>query len=351
MSVLEIEGLTKQFGTVSVLRNVSLTVAKGEIVSLLGVSGSGKTTLARIVCGLLEANSGSVRVAGKEVSGIDVNRPLSFMPQESGFWATLSLRSQLALALRSTRARYSRTEGIIKLAKLGALDDRLSAFPSELSTGELRRLAFLRAMAVECDLLILDEPFTSIDEATETRMQQIFRQYIEEVGCGVLLITHDFEHALLLADRAAVLHGGIIVQDDDPATLLRSPQHGAVVRVLGEINVWPASIPTKGSGIVDTTVGRFPLPRSFKERTAEQIVYTVPTESLSLGEGEPGIRGIVESAIPGSRSLHVVLRRATDSKRLEVGLPLRSDVLEHVRTNLPIAIKWPVDEGRVLNDR
>lgn len=351
MPILEIQRLSKSFGDKLVLRNISLCLEKGEILALLGASGSGKTTLARVICGSIRPERGSVKVNGKEVSGISPDCPLSFMPQESGFWAALPVRKQLELALKSRRARFSGKEGVNRLAELGGLQDRLPAYPSELSGGELRRLAFLRAVAVKCDLLILDEPFISIDEATEARMQQVFRQYVEDMGCAVLLITHDFDHALLLAKRAAILHGGTIVQNDEPGMLVRSPAHGAVVRVLGEINIWPASIATDDALSVETSAGQFPIPKECSvKNTHPRIAYFVPTQSLSLGEGHPGICGTVKSAITGARSLRVTLQKTTDGRRVEIGLPLTSEILENVRNNMSICVRWPTEEGRLLDD-
>ena len=350
MPVLEIQRVSKSFGNKPVLQDVSFSLEKGDILALLGSSGNGKTTLARLICGSIEPNRGMVKVDGRQVSGISEDRSLSFMPQESGFWAALSVRNQLELALKSKRARFSGKEGVNRLAEIGGLQDRLAAYPSELSGGELRRLAFLRAFAVKCDLLLLDEPFISIDEATEARMQQVFRQYVEEMGCAVLLITHDFDHALLLANRAAVLHGGTIVQNDEPDILVRSPAHGSVARILGEINIWPACL-ASDTLFVDTPAGQFPIPKGYSvKKNHSSIAYFVPTHALSLGEGSPGIRGMVESAIPGARSLRVVLRTKTDGGRIEIGLPLTDRVLENVRKNNSICVRWSKEKGRILDD-
>jgi iron(III) transport system ATP-binding protein len=350
VNVLQAENLSKTFGSVPILRNLCLTIAKGEVVALLGVSGSGKSTFARLACGSLASDDGRVIVSGKSVNGLDEARPISYMPQEEGFWATLSVRRQLALVLHSPRARFPREEGIRQLAEDGKLMHRLSAWPSELSGGELRRLAFLRAIAVTCELLILDEPFSGVDESTEAHLQSVLRKYVDQIRCGVLMISHDFDHALLLADRAAVLHRGAITQKGTPLELLRSPKHGSVLRVLGAINVWPACISGEDSTSVRTSVGDFPLPHSFAICGPKlNLAYSVPHESVQLGIGTPGVRGTVVSAIPGSKALRLTLRN-DDGSLLEIGLSPTHDKLKAVRCGSMISLKWAIDDAILIND-
>jgi ABC-type sulfate/molybdate transport systems ATPase subunit len=182
-------------------------------------------------------------------------------------------------------------------------------------------------------------------------MQRGFRGYLNEVGCAALLISHKFDHAMLLADEAAVLHNGRIVQKDKPTRLLRSPMHAAVVRVLGWTNVWQASIPHDIPGVIQTSIGTFPLPYGFEApATIKHLAYCVPHEAMLLGKGTPGIEGIVEAAIPSQRVLRVVLRFAEKNSVFEIGLPLEPEILESVRSGRTVNIKWAANEARILND-
>jgi ABC-type multidrug transport system ATPase subunit len=154
MSILSVDRVSKRYSTNQVLRTVSLELNKSTVLALLGQSGCGKTTLARLICGLLIPDVGKILVAGHEVRGLDLKQHVSYMPQDSGIWATLTVKRQLALVLQSKRARFSGAGGIEQLARLGSLETCLSSNIDKLSGGELRRLGFLRSIAISCDLMI-----------------------------------------------------------------------------------------------------------------------------------------------------------------------------------------------------
>jgi ABC-type Fe3+/spermidine/putrescine transport system ATPase subunit len=300
-----------------------------------------------IVTGALAADSGRVTIDGKDPS--DQASSIGYMPQDLGLWATLNVTQQLRLMLHSRRRLYRTIKDLQAAAEEIGLSGRLKAFPAELSGGELRRLSFLRTMVIDSRLLVLDEPFSSVDSATQAVMQRKLRTYHEKTGCAVLLITHEFEQALLLANRAAVLHNGRIIQSGPPRDLCDNPIHGSVERVIGATNLWPARL-SSDNGWIETPLGKCRMPKSPGPLAGNpQLVYSVPVESLRLAEGAPGISGTVESAITGQRALLVFLRHNKDAL-LEFSLPLTSDTLAAIRPGKYVSISWDHEAARILED-
>ncbi|WP_155370264.1 ABC transporter ATP-binding protein [Catellatospora vulcania] len=212
--VLTADGVRRSFGATVVLDGVELAIAPGEVVALLGGSGSGKSTLLRILAGLDPDASGTVRRPLHQAVVFQEHRLLP--------WKRVLDNVSLGLTGPDVRARARAA-----LAEVG-LPDRDTAWPAELSGGQAQRVAVARALVREPELLLLDEPFGALDALTRLRMQQLFIRLREQHGFAALLVTHDVDEALLLADRTLVLEGGRLVEDapvplahprtpDDPA--------------------------------------------------------------------------------------------------------------------------------------
>jgi sulfonate transport system ATP-binding protein len=202
--VVTATGVRRAFGDVTVLAGVDLTIGAGEVVALLGGSGSGKTTLLRILAGLDPDATGAWRVDGRLAVVFQEHRLLP--------WKRVADNVSLGVTGAGVRARTSAA-----LAEVG-LAGRERAWPAELSGGQSQRVAVARALVREPDLLLLDEPFGSLDALTRLRMQTLFGRLRAEHGFAALLVTHDVDEALLLADRTLVLEGGRVV-DDTPVPL------------------------------------------------------------------------------------------------------------------------------------
>ena len=193
-------GVGKSFGDVSVLHDLDLTVARGEFVALLGASGSGKTTLLRILAGLEPASSGEVLVP--EVRTV--------VYQEPRLVASMRVWRNVVLGL--PRGGAGKRAALEALREVG-LEDRADAWPGTLSGGEAQRVALARALVREPKLLLLDEPFAALDALTRLKMQDLVADLCARHRPGVLLVTHDVEEAVLLADRVLVLRDGRICFD------------------------------------------------------------------------------------------------------------------------------------------
>jgi len=332
------------------LSGVSLEIAEGETVALLGATGAGKTTLARIVVGMVAADAGAIRVDGQDIrSGTPA---LSFMPQELGLWNSLTPREQLALVGRSSRARFSQdmSGAMRRVSQLG-LDRVMDSRCSVLSAGELRRVAFLRAILVKSALCIFDEPFSSVDVDTESRMQQLLRSETQELGCGVLLITHSFDHALSLAGRAAVLSGGVLVQADRPSVMQVAPAHAAVARVVGTMNVWRVRVSKDDGSACVTEVGSFAPPDSVLEGcSGTEVAYVVPHASVRVGEGSPGMRGEVVSVVSAGPAVRLGLRTGGDATHVELSARLDSEARRLLRIGDVLSLTWQRNDALVLPD-
>lgn len=342
---------TKRFGDVSVLCGTSLKIGAGEVVALLGSSGVGKTTLARAVCGMIQLDSGMVSISGQVVGGVQAELGVSYMPQELGYWTTLTVRQQLTLALRSDRARFTVVDGVKKLVELVGLETRIDAECAELSGGELRRLALARAIAVDSRVLILDEPFSSVDVVSETNLQRVLRAYVGDIGCAVLMITHDFAHALLLAHRSAVMHAGNIIQDASPRELLKKPDHGAVARALGAHNVWDAVDVESLLVGLDAEVAEAGATTEDVPQTtsSHRMVYIVPYTAVNVGdESTVQVHGMIDAVIPGRGLLRVILRRNDCGRILEIGM--RDSLIDQVKPDCEATFSWGVEDGAFLPD-
>jgi sulfonate transport system ATP-binding protein len=229
-----VRGVTKSFGERTVLADLDVTVAQGEFVALLGASGSGKTTLLRILAGLDAANSGDVLVP--EVRTVVFQEPRLVASQR--VWRNV--------VIGLPRAQATRERAVLALGEVG-LAERANAWPGTLSGGEAQRVALARALVREPQLLLLDEPFAALDALTRLRMQQLVADLCTRHQPGVLLVTHDVEEAVLLADRVMVLtHGHISL--DQPVALARPRRLGGVEfdglrdRLLAELGVLAGAV-------------------------------------------------------------------------------------------------------------
>jgi sulfate transport system ATP-binding protein len=245
MSV-EVLNVTKKFGSFTALDRVSLKVESGELVALLGPSGSGKTTLLRIIAGLEFADPGEaqVRFYGEDVTAIPASqRKAGFAFQHYALFRHLNVFENIAFGLRvrprATRPSeaeiHARVEKLLKLIQLQPLSRR---FPSQLSGGQRQRVSLARALAVEPRVLLLDEPFGSLDAKVRKELRRWLRKLHEEIHITTLFVTHDQEEALEVADRVAILRAGRIEQIGSPEEIYDNPATPFVYDFLGNVNLF-----------------------------------------------------------------------------------------------------------------
>jgi len=248
---VEVSGVTRRFGGVTkagatgegaaALDGVGLTVRPGEFVALLGPSGSGKTTLLRILGGLDIADSGTVSIGGRDMSGVPArNRGIGFVFQNYALFRHMDVFSNVAFGLRVRRTGRpapaeieSRVRRLLELVQLPGMERRHT---DQLSGGQRQRVALARALAIEPSLLLLDEPFGALDAQVRKELRLWLRGLQESVGITTILVTHDQDEAMEVADRVAVMRAGRIAQFDTPEALLDRPADAFVAGFLGEAN-------------------------------------------------------------------------------------------------------------------
>lgn len=227
--MIEIRHLTRRFGEVTAVDDLSLTVAAGELLVLLGGSGCGKTTTLKMVNRLIEPSSGAVLIDGEKTGDIEpheLRRRIGYVFQQVGLFPHMTIAENVAITPRLLGWTHDRTrDRVDQLLELVGLDpaDIRDRFPNVLSGGQQQRVGVARALAVEPKLMLLDEPFGALDPLTRDRLQQSFLEIRRRLALTAIFVTHDMAEALLIGDRIAVLRRGRLVQIGTPAQLVTRP--------------------------------------------------------------------------------------------------------------------------------
>jgi ABC-type Fe3+/spermidine/putrescine transport system ATPase subunit len=235
---LAIESLSVSYGAAPVLRDVSLDVARGELVALLGSSGCGKTTLLRSIAGFVTPDSGSIRVEGRDIVGLPPEkRDTAMMFQSYALWPHMSVAGNIAYGLRMRGRKKDaiarRVDEMLSLLQLHGFGPRPV---TQLSGGQRQRVALGRALAVDPRLLLLDEPMSNLDYKVRIELRHELRALQQRIGITAVYVTHDREEALTLADRIAVMDSGRIVQYASPEEIFHRPTSAFVAGFMGADN-------------------------------------------------------------------------------------------------------------------
>ena len=246
---LRIEGIHKQFGSTPVLKNVDLTIFKGEMVCFLGPSGCGKTTLLRIIAGLETQSAGTIAQAGKDISMLPpMLRDYGIVFQSYALFPNLTVAENVAYGLTNRKARKAVIrERVAELLALVGLPDSGPKHPGQLSGGQQQRIALARALATSPGLLLLDEPLSALDARVRVRLRQEIRQLQQRLGVTTIMVTHDQEEALSMADRIVVMNHGVIEQIGTPSEIYREPATPFVADFVGKANMLPATVREDGA--------------------------------------------------------------------------------------------------------
>ena len=256
---VELRGVTRRFGATVALRGLDLSIKPGEMVALLGPSGCGKTTALRALAGLEDIDEGEILVGGRDVANVPASkRDMAMVFQSYSLFPHLTVAQNVAfpLSLRrgiSAKERTARVPEYLELVGLGGFGDR---YPNELSGGQQQRVALARALAVQPKVLLLDEPLSALDAKVRVQLRDEIRRIQLEVGITTVFVTHDQEEALAVADRVAVMRGGIIEQLGEPEAIYSTPENAFVADFIGHHSRVRAS----AEGGVATVLGqRVPL--------------------------------------------------------------------------------------------
>jgi sulfate transport system ATP-binding protein len=231
-------GVGKRFGEFEALHNVSLEVPEGSLTALLGPSGSGKSTLLRIIAGLESPDTGTVLIDGADVTAArPQDRGIGFVFQHYAAFAHMSVHQNVAFGLRIRKLPKAEVaERVDELLKLVGLTAWASQKPHQLSGGQRQRMALARALAVQPRVLLLDEPFGALDATVRAELRAWLRRLHDEQGVTTVLVTHDQEEAMEVADRIAVMHAGRIEQVGSPREVYDAPANEFVMGFLGPVS-------------------------------------------------------------------------------------------------------------------
>jgi len=241
---LTIAGLSKNFGDFTALRDVSLDVREGEFVCFLGPSGCGKTTLLRAIAGLDLQSRGTIHQGGKDISTLPPSqRDYGIVFQSYALFPNLTIERNVAFGLENTRRPKKEIEArVAELLALVGLSSQAKKYPAQLSGGQQQRIALARAMAISPGLLLLDEPLSALDAKVRVHLRHEIKELQRKLGVTTIMVTHDQEEALSMADRIVVMNHGVIEQVGAPTEIYRHPKTLFVADFIGETNKLPAKI-------------------------------------------------------------------------------------------------------------
>ncbi len=235
---LSVRNLTKKFGTFTALKDISLDISDGEFVCFLGPSGCGKTTLLRAIAGLDIQTNGSITQGGKDISALPASeRDFGIVFQSYALFPNLTVNDNVGYGLVNMRSSKSAVkERVEELLSLVGLPDQSDKYPAQLSGGQQQRVALARALAMSPGLLLLDEPLSALDAKVRVHLRHEMKDLQRRLGVTTIMVTHDQEEALTMADRIVVMNEGVIEQVGTPEEIYRNPESPFVAEFVGTMN-------------------------------------------------------------------------------------------------------------------
>jgi iron(III) transport system ATP-binding protein len=256
------QNVTKVYGTdVRAVDNISVDIAAGTLVTLLGPSGCGKTTTLRLIAGLEMATGGSIRIGDKDVTQLPAtDRDVSMVFQSYALFPHMTVLENVSYGLKFSGYKKAETReralAGLNLVGLSGYGDRL---PSELSGGQQQRVAVARALVLEPQVLLFDEPLSNLDAKLRRQVREEIREIQQNLGLTVVYVTHDQEEALAVSDRIIVMNNAVIAQDGTPRDLYDAPASRFVADFIGEANILDCTILSTTGGVADVRLGKFEI--------------------------------------------------------------------------------------------
>ena len=322
---LVIDAVTQRYGSFLAVDNVTLDIKAGELIALLGPSGCGKTTLLRIIAGFILQSEGHVVIGDRMMDGLPPNRrEVGIVFQNYALFPHITIADNIAYGLAargaSAQEQKARVAEMLALIKLDHIADR---FPKQLSGGQQQRVALARALAVRPSILLLDEPFAALDKNLRLDMQIEVKRIQRLAGTTTVLVTHDQEEALSMADRVAVLNQGRLEQYGPPTEVYDTPRSLFVNTFVGSANTLPgklvalngeARVALDIGGEIEARVPAVPL------AAGDRVTVCMRPEHLRLADEGEGLAGIVEMGLPlGPSIVHEI--RTADGRAIKVSEP------------------------------
>ncbi|MBV8393059.1 MAG: ABC transporter ATP-binding protein [Alphaproteobacteria bacterium] len=324
---LDVEDVTVRYGVTKAVDGVSLSIDSGEVVALLGPSGCGKTTLLRVIAGFVRQAAGRVRVDGAAIDHLPANqRNIGVVFQNYALFPHMTVAENVAYGLRARGVRapevQARVNRFLETVQLGAFRDRL---PRQLSGGQQQRVALARALAVEPRILLLDEPFAALDRNLRLDMQIEVKRLQRTLGLTTILVTHDQDEAMSVADRIAVMNRGTVEQFDTPVAIYDRPQTLFVNGFVGTTNLLAGRVTAREDGMATVALdagATVSLAAGASPAVGDAVLISVRPEQLVLSAVPAPTRWRIEPGLSlplGGQLVHDV--RAADGAALKIVEP------------------------------
>ena len=342
--LLQIRNISKAFGTVTAVDDVSLDIAENEFYALLGASGSGKTTLLRMLAGFEEPTKGQILLDGKDISTTPPNkRPVNLMFQSYALFPHMTVRANIAYGLEMEHLPRpqitARVDDILGVIELTPYADRK---PDQLSGGQKQRVALARALVKRPRVLLLDEPLGALDKKLRGAMQLELKRLQHEVGITFIVVTHDQEEALVMADRIAILKDGKLLQSGPPREVYEHPINRFAADFIGVMNFFPSVADVTGLTTDNNIRITAPSP------TTGPAVAAVRPERIRLGPGENTLSGIVTALAYHGLDLHLYVQTTAAPKPVIIRLTADMAEAQSLSIGDPVTLGWSAKDTRIF---
>jgi putative spermidine/putrescine transport system ATP-binding protein len=358
-TLLELRNLTKTYGPVTAVKDVSVSLAAGDFLSFLGPSGSGKTTTLAMIAGLVEPTSGEILLNAKPLNPLPpYKRNIGMVFQNYALFPHMTVAKNIAFPLEMrgmpTNEIETRVARVLTLVGLQNYGPRL---PSQLSGGQQQRIALARAMVFEPPLLLMDEPLGALDKKLREQMQLEIIQLHRKLGMSIIYVTHDQEEALTMSDRIAVFNNGKIEQVGTPAELYEEPATRFVANFIGDTNLFPGKVAEIANGCCVVTRGDLQLRARLRNgvHSGQDVFVAVRPERTLLSapanapDGDNKLHGQVTELIYLGKSRKYVIRAA--DTQLTVVQQITTSGVAAFNIGDAVAVHWKAEDGVAVPDR
>lgn len=345
---LSIEAVTKRFGSFTALDNISLTIKEGEFVCFLGPSGCGKTTLLRTIAGLARQSSGSLIQRGKDISTLPPQaRDFGIVFQSYALFPNLTVFNNVAYGLRNRRVDRTRIDArVTELLTLVNLSGSEKKYPAALSGGQQQRVALARALATEPGLLLLDEPLSALDARVRGHLRSQIKALQARLGVTTIMVTHDQEEALTMADRIVVMNHGVIEQVGSPDEIYHQPASAFVAAFIGTMNFLDVTVQSADQVVLAAT----PLTcKPHRLVVGEAARLAVRPEAVALTCEAGVLAGEVTNIEFLGAFQRVTLRLAGGSQTLLADVPSRDSSALNLCLGQTLGIHIPTEAARLYS--
>jgi ABC-type Fe3+/spermidine/putrescine transport system ATPase subunit len=335
---IRLEGLTRHYGAVKVLDGLTLDIGGGTVTALLGPSGCGKTTALKLIAGLLDPSAGRVRFAGRDVTEVPAERRGAVMVfQDHRLFPYLSAGDNVAfgLRMRGVSRRSRRRQAGAVLERVG-LEDLMDRHPAELSGGQRQRVALARALVLEPDVLLLDEPLANLDAHLREGMRELILDVQRERGFTTVVVTHDQEEAVVLAEDIALLFDGRLHQHGAPRTFFEHPATERTARFFGATNLVPGQ---RHGEHVHSPLGRLRVPDGAPGGSS--VWLTIRPERLTVGAAGSDSRQAVQARVVSSAFLGARTRATVEVAEVRLTVDVADEALADVGPGTLLTLVLP----------